>query len=59
MTAKEIITQIKDYADCADASYAMLHWVKFKFLLKLFGIEKLIFYGFVRKFRIVFTNGIF
>lgn len=40
MTSKEIIAQIKDYADCADASYAMLHWVKFKFLLKLFGIEK-------------------
>lgn len=27
MTVKELITQIKDYADCADASYAMLHFV--------------------------------
>lgn len=28
MTAKELTTQIKDYADCADASYAMLHFVE-------------------------------
>lgn len=28
MTPKELIEQIKDYADCADASYVMLHWVK-------------------------------
>lgn len=28
MTPKKLITQIKDYADCTDASYAMLHFVE-------------------------------
>lgn len=28
MTPKELIEQIKDYANCADASYAMLHFVE-------------------------------
>lgn len=30
MTPKELIEQIKDYANCADASYAMLHFVEQK-----------------------------
>ncbi|RDU60919.1 diadenosine tetraphosphate hydrolase [Helicobacter didelphidarum] len=27
MTNRELIQKFKDYADCADASYAMLHYV--------------------------------
>ena len=27
LTNKEMVNKIKDYADIADASYAMLHWV--------------------------------
>ena len=27
MTNKEKMKRIRDYADCADASYAMLHYV--------------------------------
>ena len=27
MTNKEMINKFKDYADCADASYAILHYV--------------------------------
>ena len=28
MTPKELITRIKEYADVADASYAMLHYIE-------------------------------
>ena len=28
MTPKELITKIKEYADVADASYAMLHYIE-------------------------------
>ena len=28
MTTKETITKIKEYADLADASYAMLHYIE-------------------------------
>ncbi|WP_263670468.1 hypothetical protein [Campylobacter sp. CNRCH_2014_2849] len=32
MNPKELISQIKDYADIADASYAMLEYVTFNVL---------------------------
>lgn len=44
MIPKEIIAQIKDYADCADASYAMLHFVEQKrfYLFLRIKIDKVI-----------------